>query len=753
MNDAPAADRLWRAISAAGAGLALRSNDHLVQRFAEAAAVTSDRRGFAAPHARLANARTVLETAGTLAAIDELESILRDLKRLRSPAAPVIAVEIATLLFHASEYRRVLEMLDSNPVDEKVSPITAARAAWNRGVALTSLGRVRAAADSYGRALELFGAAGDRSQAGPLLMLFADNAELAGDLDEAWSRYLTGLAEVERHGEPERGILILDTFCRAALRRDYSGFAELLNDAVISRSNAPHLRPFLVHALVTRCELESRRGRFDAAREECAAARQAWSSITDGSVRARLEADLEIATAAASDPKSRLDALNRAVRVSSDRGDLYRQSRVLLLRARTYLALGARRLAEGDFEQSLSTLEDQRQRLEAVPDKLTYFETSRSAAGELIRLMVDEKRYADAFAVVERVRARALLDRMTDSPSAVPLSISEIRKAIPDGERLVVYWCDPNETFIWIVSQERVAFQRSAVARRAISEAARRFTDSMESENDTDDGGPGSQILFKALAAPVLSDMESAENVTIVPDSPFADVSFAALRDPVSGRYLVETVVLKRSPSASAFAKLPRPSLVDSVLVVADPILPDQPRLDVAAEVRSAIRTIPRAAVYAREEATESVLASRAREFGAIHIAAHGFDDTGAGPAVGLTPEQGRGLLTVHDVESMRLREGALVVLAACRTARGRHMAEGTMSMARAFMVAGAGSVVAALWDVPDSESSLLFAEFYRALGAGATPAQALRIAQTAMIRRQTFTPRSWAAYQIHGGT
>jgi len=72
-------------------------------------------------------------------------------------------------------------------------------------------------------------------------------------------------------------------------------------------------------------------------------------------------------------------------------------------------------------------------------------------------------------------------------------------------------------------------------------------------------------------------------------------------------------------------------------------------------------------------------------------------------------------------VENADLGQTDLVVLSACETALGEQntAGEGAMGLAKAFEVAGAGSVIGALWRVPSRETTDLFERFYgRVLGA-----------------------------------
>ncbi len=116
-----------------------------------------------------------------------------------------------------------------------------------------------------------------------------------------------------------------------------------------------------------------------------------------------------------------------------------------------------------------------------------------------------------------------------------------------------------------------------------------------------------------------------------------------------------------------------------------------------------------------------------------------------------LAPESGRGngVLRISDIEELRLCRGAIVVLAGCGTGRGKNLNEGTLTIARAFIAAGAAAVLATYWDATDENSARLFPTFYARLAAGASAAQALRDAQLAMKDRK---PGDWAVYHLLGG-
>jgi CHAT domain-containing protein len=110
------------------------------------------------------------------------------------------------------------------------------------------------------------------------------------------------------------------------------------------------------------------------------------------------------------------------------------------------------------------------------------------------------------------------------------------------------------------------------------------------------------------------------------------------------------------------------------------------------------------------------------------------------------------GLLQFLEITQLSL-SADLVTLSACDTATGKlEGEEGIDGLAEAFLLAGAKSVVGALWDVDDSATDTLMRSFYAHLANGEDKASALRHAKLDYLERLGDRPPAyWAAFTLLG--
>jgi CHAT domain-containing protein len=286
--------------------------------------------------------------------------------------------------------------------------------------------------------------------------------------------------------------------------------------------------------------------------------------------------------------------------------------------------------------------------------------------------------------------------------------------------------------------------------------------------------------LYDALLRPI-PEIAQKDNLTIVRDGQLNLVPFDALRD-VSGQYVVETRTVLYSPSASSFyllTKQKRPTTARKALLAVGGVpyarssmnrsgltrgfsrngFVDLPSS--ADEVRIAQAAFPKQKVdlLVGDSATEAAFkAANLDEYRVIHLAVHGFADSTFPDRAALillsAPAAGEdGFLQASEIVQLRF-DADLVVLSACDTAVGPLQGQdGIANLSRAFLMAGARTVISTLWQIEDNSSLFLMKRFYAHLSTNQSPASALTAAKRDTLR--TFgtkaLPYQWAAFTVEG--
>ena len=148
----------------------------------------------------------------------------------------------------------------------------------------------------------------------------------------------------------------------------------------------------------------------------------------------------------------------------------------------------------------------------------------------------------------------------------------------------------------------------------------------------------------------------------------------------------------------------------------------------------------------------------RMSSVGLIHIAAHGNELTGEialSPNPGWTskfPQRKDYILKMSDVQAANLR-ARLLVLSCCHSGRGRILkGEGVVGIARAFLAAGARSVLVTLWEINDEATMVFMKSFYQHLKEGKTTSVAVQQAMQFLRESGEYSEmRYWAPFQLIG--
>ena len=145
-------------------------------------------------------------------------------------------------------------------------------------------------------------------------------------------------------------------------------------------------------------------------------------------------------------------------------------------------------------------------------------------------------------------------------------------------------------------------------------------------------------------------------------------------------------------------------------------------------------------------------------KFKVIHLAVHSVAapkyPERAALVLGSDPQNREdGLLQAREITALSLN-AELVTLSACDTGTGKlEGEEGIDSLERAFLIAGARTVVATLWGANDTFTPALIKAFYMHISNHEDKGEALRNAKLNMIRQfgQHLPPFYWAGFMMDG--
>jgi CHAT domain-containing protein len=267
--------------------------------------------------------------------------------------------------------------------------------------------------------------------------------------------------------------------------------------------------------------------------------------------------------------------------------------------------------------------------------------------------------------------------------------------------------------------------------------------------------------LYAELVGKAQSLIPTGSHVVIVPDGPLHQLNFETL--PVyegKARYWLEDAVVTVAPSFGICIRqaVRNAESAKSALIIgdADSSGPDYKKLQYAeveiSKLRERLAGMTPTVVSGGEARPDAYFAAQPGRFSIIHIAAHGEANRRSplDSALILSPGERGFKLYARDVMQVPLRAD-LVTLSACRSSGARTYAgEGLVGLARAFLQAGAGSVIAGLWDVSDHSTSEMMDRMYEQIAAGTAPADALRQAKLSFLRTTYSKPYYWGPFQLY---
>ena len=410
--------------------------------------------------------------------------------------------------------------------------------------------------------------------------------------------------------------------------------------------------------------------------------------------------------------------------------------------------------------------------------------------------LTDEALYA-----AEKGRAQALVDALKINYGLTSLSLKsneseeELKIIFKKISVSTVFLAVQKETInMWVLRKERKAIFRQAELKvegahedsfavllettlknisagvnvtcenRSLNEREDNQTCSTEKEDQTPELSHDTIDCFKPLYNAVIGPIEDlldGDELIVVPDGALSLAPWAALS---------ESLRIRTVPSLTSLK-----FIIDSpdeyhrksgALLVGDPCLkkvtnkwgnPIYDELTYAKKEVEMIGEILKCEPLTGEAATKQEVLRRIGSVALVHIAAHGSKETGA---IALAPdpcwesmnsEEEEYLLKISDVQAVKLR-ARLVVLSCCHSGQGEVSSEGVVGIARAFLFAGARSVVASLWAIDDEATMEFMKSFYQHLRGGESTSTALQRAMKCLRDSDNFSaPKYWAPFVLIG--
>ena len=497
---------------------------------------------------------------------------------------------------------------------------------------------------------------------------------------------------------------------------------------------------------------------------------------------------------------------NQHLSIAKTLGDMTGEGTACYSLGRDFELSGALQEALSYYRSSVKLFNDTRALLQSEDNwKISFRNAHHDAYTALWRTLSRQKKTDEALCVAEQGRAQALVDLMKlqyDSELSMFGSLQDkvtITGVSSDISTQTVFLAlESTKIHFWVLNKEkRVQFILKEIrGEDAITFLERlrnnvlkehnivgRVTCEIHSLDELRSKSPtrkfvqetverlpfnnkSLRLFHDCVIAPIAHLLEGDELI-IVPDGPLCLAPYAAFLDDKC-RYLSQSFRIRIVPSLTSL-RLISNSAQDfhqssGALLVGDPCVEEitnkqgerslQP-LPYARQEVTMIGEMLGVAPLTGKEATKDEVLRRIGSAALVHIAAHG-DVKGGG--IALAPnhsgtskilEEKHFILKASDVQAAKLR-ARLVVLSCCHSAQGTVTPEGVVGIARAFLGAGARSVLVSLWAI-DDEATLEFMKcFYHHLARGCSASVALNRGMEYLRESEKFNAvKFWAPFTL----
>ncbi|MGP1385357.1 MAG: tetratricopeptide repeat protein [Thainema sp.] len=357
----------------------------------------------------------------------------------------------------------------------------------------------------------------------------------------------------------------------------------------------------------------------------------------------------------------------------------------------------------------------------------------------------------------ETIRANRAEDDVFQDPANLSGEAEDLLTAYAqDGQQAVLIYPFVLEDKLWLVwaaAGNVIGSVEVPVTQAELSATVQRLGELLQSpQSNLESLQATSQQLYDWIIRPLETELAAndIDHLIFVNDRVTRYIPMAALYN--GEQYLLERYRISTVLASGLTDTTDRLTEIDQSQVlglgVTDAVADFNPLPAVGDELDAIIRSdaadptgVYPGQVFLNNDFTLDALKTNVRDARVLHLATHAAFVPGRADESFILLGNGDPL-KVNDIEAMhrRLSNLHMVVLSACQTALGGQAGDGTeiAGISAYFLEAGrAETVIASLWSVNDSSTSLLMQRFYQLLATGElTKAEALRQAQIALLEQ-----------------
>lgn len=481
-------------------------------------------------------------------------------------------------------------------------------------------------------------------------------------------------------------------------------------------------------------------------------------------------------------------------------GDAAAVDRALLRAGRSQLSrsLASSALRSGGDQGTASALEAAR--LATQADQALTNAVARAAPEMELQILAQTAAARQQIAAAKVTEAAKLQPQLQLFGLAPISTTAAIRAQLSPGAAILIYAIGGDRGYAALLTHDALQIERLTLGRTDIAAAVSRLRASTEF-HVTPQGAVtrtfaerDSELLYRTLVAPFAPRLGALNRLYISRTAPLDGLPFAALRDPVSRKWLIDQAALSLVLDPSGLTKAPSSARAGrpSVLAIGDPrvsarslfrdLTIDGVKPFTPSPVRPAAsavgQTLPgalteltaiaraaggRSLILSGPQATEARFRSEAQKpYDIIAIASHAVTESvtykSPRPAIVFTPGGAHnaandGLLHPDEIEGLAITADT-IILSACETASGNGQpgAEALSGLAQAFLYAGSRTIFATQWKVESLSAAALMSQTASTMLSASDPAERLRRSMRTLRASKGYAhPAYWAPFVVVG--